>query len=187
MMTGLLAARNIDGASHDVWGVNVDAAYHEQGDASDTTGATGATGTATAEPVAGRQARGGDPLVPAGAGAFDMAAQVRQAFAVYDPLALATAVGTIAGLGLFLATATALLRRGDVAAPNLSLLGQYLLGYSVSWGGALLGLLEGAVGGFLFGGLLARAINRLIEREKRILLHRLAANSALGLIEGERA
>jgi protoporphyrinogen oxidase len=31
--TGLLAARNILGAQHDVWAVNIDAEYHEAGDA----------------------------------------------------------------------------------------------------------------------------------------------------------
>jgi hypothetical protein len=31
--TGLLAARNILGAHHDVWAVNIDAEYHEDGKA----------------------------------------------------------------------------------------------------------------------------------------------------------
>ena len=31
--TGLLAARNVLGADHDVWAVNIDAEYHESGKA----------------------------------------------------------------------------------------------------------------------------------------------------------
>ncbi len=30
MLTGMLAARNVLGASHDIWSVNVEAEYHEE-------------------------------------------------------------------------------------------------------------------------------------------------------------
>lgn len=38
MMTALLAARNLTGASYDVWKVNTDAEYHEEGEADDQAG-----------------------------------------------------------------------------------------------------------------------------------------------------
>ncbi|NNE35166.1 MAG: hypothetical protein HKN13_08025, partial [Rhodothermales bacterium] len=40
---------------------------------------------------------------------------------------------------------------GEVVGPNLVLLGQYLWGYSVTWSGAFVGLIEGAIGGFIIG------------------------------------
>ncbi len=44
----------------------------------------------------------------------------------------------------------------------LSLLGNYLLGFELSWEGALLGLVEAGIGGFVFGYALARAINAVV-------------------------
>jgi chromate transport protein ChrA len=52
---------------------------------------------------------------------------------------------------LFLATATLVVRGGEVVGPHLSLLSNYLPGYSVSWGGAVIGVLYGLVLGFLAG------------------------------------
>jgi hypothetical protein len=48
----------------------------------------------------------------------------------------------------------------------LSLIGNYLIGYHVTWTGAVLGLAEGFVGGFLFGYLIARAINAVTRMEE---------------------
>ena len=68
-------------------------------------------------------------------------------FARIHQLALALAVGIVAGAFVFLATAVLLLKGGDVIGPNLQLLGQYIPGYSVSWPGSLIG----AAGGFALG------------------------------------
>jgi hypothetical protein len=38
-----------------------------------------------------------------------------------------------------------------VVGPTLSLLGYYLIGFRVTWTGALIGLLEASVGGFMLG------------------------------------
>jgi hypothetical protein len=78
-------------------------------------------------------------------------ALLKVAFAPLDPLALGVAVGTVGGVGLFLATIVLLLKDGPMVGPTLSLLGQYLLGYEVTWPGACLGLVEAGVGGFLLG------------------------------------
>ncbi len=91
-------------------------------------------------------------------------------FAHYDPVALGGAVSLVSGAVVFLATAVALLQGGDSAAPMLSLLGNYLLSYQVSWGGALLGLLEAGLGGFAFGYVLARLINRVVDGVARSVL-----------------
>jgi len=76
-------------------------------------------------------------------------------FAKMDVPAMAVAAGVLGSLLLFMATATLLLQ--DVpdhipVGPHLDDLANYLPGYSVTWGGALVGacygFLLGAVGGF---------------------------------------
>ena len=50
------------------------------------------------------------------------------------------AMGLLCGLGLFLATNILLLKGGPVIGPRLALLGVYLPGYKVTFGGSLIGL-----------------------------------------------
>ncbi len=76
-------------------------------------------------------------------------------FAKLDPVALGTAVGVATGGGLFCATGILLLRGGIHVGQTLGLLVQYLPGYGVSWPGALAGLGEGFLAGYLFGWLFA--------------------------------
>jgi hypothetical protein len=142
MLTGLYAARNITGEAHNVWSVNVDRAYHEGG----------AIRPAPAEP-SGRARR---PV-------SELDDLLRTAFARWDPTALGTAVGIVCGVGLFLATAVLLLRGGDAVGPRLALLGHFLIGYRVSWGGALLGMVEAGCIGFAVAYVLARGRNVLIR------------------------
>ena len=54
---------------------------------------------------------------------------------------LAIVFGGVGALGLFLATAALLIQGGDNVGQHLSRLAWYLPGYSVTWGGALLGAL----------------------------------------------
>jgi hypothetical protein len=84
---------------------------------------------------------------------------LQAAFARLDTLALGIAIGTISGVGLFLATVVLLLQRDAVVGPHLSLLGHYLWGFQVTWTGALTGLIEASVGGFLLGYLSASLRN----------------------------
>jgi protoporphyrinogen oxidase len=171
MLAGMLAARNVAGESHDVWAVNVETDYHEEigRPASDAAG-----GQAGARGVAA-----GDRLVPQAAAPPLLEDLLREAFARYDPVALGGAVGAIAGLGLFLATAILLLRGGAVVGPNLSLLGNYLYGYAPSWSGALVGSVEAGLGGFGLGYLLGRAINALVHRHEVGIRRRLELASTL--------
>lgn len=59
--------------------------------------------------------------------------------------------GVIFGLVIFVATNWLLLKGGEPIGPHLALLGQFFLGYTVSFGGSLLGLLYGFVTGFALG------------------------------------
>ena len=83
------------------------------------------------------------------------------AFARLRPVALGIAVGAVVGLALFVATAKLLLvATGDgPVGPHLSKLGHFLPGYTVSWGGAFLGLGYGALVGFVAGVGLAWLLN----------------------------
>lgn len=78
--------------------------------------------------------------------------------------------GTIAGLGIFLATNWLLLKgpqrgyRGEaVVGPHLALLSQFFLGYRVSFLGSLIGLAYGFALGFAGGYFVAWMYNRIVE------------------------
>lgn len=59
--------------------------------------------------------------------------------------------GTLAGMGLFIATLWLVVKGGDVVGPHLSLLGQFFWGYTVTFGGSFVGLGYGFLIGFLAG------------------------------------
>lgn len=142
MLTGVYAAGNILGDKRDVWSVNTEKEYHEEGQTT--------------------QSNAGDRLVPARvavpidvAGEETEDAVIEVAFAKIDPLALGIAIGVVSGLGIFLASVVLLLRGGPAPGPTLSLLGNYLFGFEVTWRGALIGLFEGGLLGFAVGALAA--------------------------------
>jgi len=135
MLTGVYAARNIAGERHDVWAVNTEMEYHEE-----VTGGTPAAG---------------DRLFPVqvdlGAGALSPDAVIDAVFAKLDGVALGAAVGAVSGLGVFLAVAGALLGGDPDLGRGLALLGQYLVGFRVTWAGAWVGLAEAGLIGFALG------------------------------------
>ena len=142
MLTGIYAARNIAGASYDLWSVNVEEEYHEE--------------------VATVPGGAGDRLVPGRVEARPIEELLRSVFARFDAVALGSALGAVGALVTFLATAILLLRGGEPLGPTLSLLGNYLFGYQVSWPGALLGAVEAGLIGFGVGFAMARSINVLL-------------------------
>jgi len=141
MLTGIYAARTVAGDPHEVWDVNVDGDYHEE--------------------VKGA---GGDRLVPGASLAPTLDELLARMFARFDAAALGAAVGTVSALALFSATALLVVLHGGEphGEPTLSLLGAYLAGYTVSWRGALLGLVAGAAIGFGVGWVMAKGINTLL-------------------------
>ena len=74
---------------------------------------------------------------------------------------VAVAMGTMGGLVLFLATAWLLIRDGQNVGATLGLLSNYYPGYSVTWPGAVVGFVYGALTGALAGGALAWIYNRV--------------------------
>ena len=59
--------------------------------------------------------------------------------------------GIVAGLGIFIATNWLVLKGGDVVGPHLSLLGQFFIGYEVTFVGSLIGFVYGFAAGFVVG------------------------------------
>jgi hypothetical protein len=77
-------------------------------------------------------------------------------------------IGLMAGLGIFIATNWLVLKGGEVVGPHLALLGQFFIGYRVTFGGSLIGAAYGFVGGFVVGSLVATVYNWLVNlRENR--------------------
>ncbi|MEM2125317.1 MAG: hypothetical protein QXQ53_02840 [Candidatus Methanosuratincola sp.] len=77
-------------------------------------------------------------------------------------------LGLIFGLTIFLATNILLIKGGDVIGPHLALLGQYFIGYKVTFVGSMIGLLYGFGLGFIIGYAFARLYNWLADlRENR--------------------
>jgi protoporphyrinogen oxidase len=133
MLTGLVAARNVIGEQENVWAINVDSEYHEE--VAVDSSRTVCVGT-DVEPSDKDEVLTGI---------------LTAAFAKLDPVALGAATGFVCGIGLFMATAILLFKGGEIIGPRLALLGHYLIGYKVTWTGALLGLIEAMLLGFGIG------------------------------------
>jgi protoporphyrinogen oxidase len=93
---------------------------------------------------------------------FDPENTLIRAFSRIDKLALATALGSVSGLLFFLLTIWMVIKGGDVIGPNLELLGQYFLGYTVTVSGAFISFGYAFLWGFLFGWLFAYLRNLLL-------------------------
>jgi hypothetical protein len=169
MLTGVYAARNIVGEKHDVWSVNTEQEYHEE--------------------VQVQNAPAGDRLVPRRIVSVTAPPAVlpdtvlAAAFARLDPLALGVAVGTVSGVGIFVATAVLLLKGGSVVGPTLSLLGHYLWGFEATWGGACAGLVEGSAVGFGIGFLGAWLRNRGLNAYASLVRRRAQAEAQRRLLD----
>lgn len=60
-------------------------------------------------------------------------------------------IGSIAALAIFVATNWLVLKGGDVVGPHMGLLGQFFWGYSVTFGGSLVGAAYAFLAGYLSG------------------------------------
>ena len=76
---------------------------------------------------------------------------------------MAVVFGMVGGTGIFVATAWLLIRGGPRVGLHLGLLSNYFPGYSVSWPGAVIGFLYGALVGAVAGYALAWIYNRITE------------------------
>lgn len=79
---------------------------------------------------------------------------------------LAMVCAVLGGLLLFTMTVWLLLKDGPGAGPHLSLLGNYFIGYSVSWFGSVLGLVYGALTGGIVGWVVGSIYNLVVGFRK---------------------
>jgi len=75
---------------------------------------------------------------------------------------LGLALGLMLGLAIFIATNWLVLKGGNAVGPHLQLLGQYFLGYRVSFVGSLIGFAYGFALGTFAGALLAWIYNGIV-------------------------
>ena len=77
---------------------------------------------------------------------------------------LAIVCGGLGGVALFVATVWLLIRGGESVGAHLNLLGQYFPGYSVTWGGAFVGMFWGVLVGGVVGWATAWVYNLVAGR-----------------------
>jgi hypothetical protein len=75
------------------------------------------------------------------------------------------AIGTVSGVGLWLATVVLVVRGGPNPGLHLDLLGIYFPGYRVTWLGAFIGFVYAFVVGYAAGRTIATIYNRLLPPE----------------------
>jgi len=88
--------------------------------------------------------------------------EVSQAIARMKAGILAIIFALLGGGGLFVMTAWLLIKGGPQVGKTLNLLGNYFIGYDVSWPGAFVGLLYGAVFGGMIGWCIGMVYNRIV-------------------------
>jgi hypothetical protein len=87
---------------------------------------------------------------------------ISRSLARIDKLGFATALGSVFGLIVFIATIFAILTGGEINNLNLQLLSQYFFGYTVTVKGSFLGMIYSFSWGFLFGWLFAYVRNLFV-------------------------
>ncbi len=76
--------------------------------------------------------------------------------------------GLLLGVLVFASTNWLILKGGDTVGPHLALLGQFFIGYSVTFVGSLIGFGYGFVCGFAIGYFVAKTYNWVVDlRERR--------------------
>jgi hypothetical protein len=71
--------------------------------------------------------------------------------------------GLLVGLGIFIATNWLVIKGGETVGPHLALLGQFFIGYRVTFVGSLIGFGYGFITGFLIGSFIAAMYNRMAD------------------------
>ena len=93
--------------------------------------------------------------------------EIRHAIARIRTNALAAVCALIGGLGLFVMTAWLLIKGGPHVGKNLQLLSNYFIGYTVTWGGSVVGLFYGALCGGASGWAVGTIYNSIVNIRER--------------------
>lgn len=92
---------------------------------------------------------------------------IRRAVVRLNGNILGFVLGSVAALVLFAATNWLVLKGGDVVGPHLGLLGQFFIGYSVTFVGSLIGALYGFIFGYLSGLIISWVYNGVLFLRRR--------------------
>ena len=76
---------------------------------------------------------------------------------------LGIVLGIIFGLGIFVATNFLILKGGAVVGPHLALLGNFFLGYRVTFLGSIIGFGYGLLTGYVAGFIIATIYNQVVK------------------------
>ena len=92
---------------------------------------------------------------------------IRRAVVRLNGHILGFVLGLIGALIIFAATNFLILKGGEVVGPHLGLLDQFLIGYSVSFVGSLIGAAYAFAGGYLCGLFIAWVYNWIVSLRSR--------------------
>lgn len=92
----------------------------------------------------------------------DIDREVKRAIARLKAGILGLVFGLIFGIGLFAMTAILLIENGPNTGYHLQLLGNYFIGYTVTWKGAFIGFLWAFTLGAIIGWLIGKIYNRVV-------------------------
>jgi hypothetical protein len=85
------------------------------------------------------------------------------AVVVLNAKILGLILGIVCGLIIFIATIWLVVKGGTVVGPHLQLLGQFFIGYKVSFWGSIIGFFWGFAIGSLCGTAIGWIYNRIVE------------------------
>jgi len=146
MLTAMLAVRNIMGAKLDVWSVNTDQDYLEDGNTSHSPEKKMYSELASTQPEV-------PSYVTTTYSYVDRA--IIKAFSRLDKFAFASSVGITSAVIIFFMTIWLIFEGGDNIGATLMLLNNYFIGYEISIKGAIIGAAYSLIFGFIFGWLFA--------------------------------
>src|SRR4029453_2584378 len=93
---------------------------------------------------------------------------VRTRIVRLDATVQGVGAGLLIGLGIFIATNWLVVKGGAPVGPHLSLLGQYFIGYRVTFIGSLVGFGYGFLIGFIGGVVLTRVKQRNVNMRNTV-------------------
>lgn len=176
MLTAMLAAENILGANNDLWTVNVEKEYHEELSSQEAQRQTEMA-----------EVNKTQPLVPTRVSSVQSSnlnsTILNGTYAQLDKLSLAVAVGILFSVVLLMLTLALVAFGSPLIGEQMELLGQYFIGYTVTYKGALIGAIYGFVWGFLLGWLTAYLRNLLFGIYLNSILRREKLRSGIGLLD----
>ena len=114
------------------------------------------------EPRAGTEGDGMSPGDKGDGKGVDEIAQFMGGVVWLNAKVLGLALGVLLALGIFVATNWLVIKGGEPVGPHLQLLGQYFLGYRVSFLGSLIGAAYGFAVGTLAGAFVGWVYNRVV-------------------------